>query len=249
MSSQLNSWWICLRENPRAGVRLFCFPYAGGAAPVFRTWPDGLPARFEVWAAQLPGRGSRLREPAPASLERLVESLGHTILPCLDRPFAFFGHSMGALACFELARQLRRQQGPVPRRLFISACSAPQLEKDEAPMAHLPEGEFLERLRQLNGTPRQVLENEELLQLLLPTLRADFAAFESYEYKDEPPLTCPITVLGGTQDRRIGPDRLEAWRVHTSASFEVHQFPGDHFFLHTAQALVFKTIAHSFNLR
>jgi medium-chain acyl-[acyl-carrier-protein] hydrolase len=116
-------------------------------------------------------------------------------------------------------------------------------------MAHLPEREFLERLRQLNGTPRQILENEELLGVLLPTLRADFAAFESYTYTPEPPLPCAINAWGGIQDEGIGYDRLEAWRLHTSGPFELQMFPGDHFFLHTSQALLLKALAQGLNLR
>jgi medium-chain acyl-[acyl-carrier-protein] hydrolase len=153
-------------------------------------------------------------------------------------PFAFFGHSMGAIICFELARYLRKQRLPVPLHLFASGCSAPQIP-EEGPFDYdLPEPEFIEKLRVLNGTPKEVLEHQELMELMIPLLRADFALAQNYTYFPEPPLDCPITVFGGTQDIEIGQDRLEAWRKQTSCSFALHMLAGDHFFLHTSQSIL-----------
>jgi medium-chain acyl-[acyl-carrier-protein] hydrolase len=238
-----NPWFFCPRANPHAAVRLFCIPYAGGSAPIFRSWPDGLPAQVEVFAVQLPGRGGRLKEKPYTRLITLVEDLAHAIQPYLDRPAAIFGHSFGALVSFELARQLRKRSGPLPIHLFLSGYHAPHLADPDPPISSLSDADFVERLRSLNGTPRQVLEEKALMQLLLPTLRADFEALETYLYIPEKPLDCPITVFGGLQDLQLTPDRLEAWRAHTYDSFNIYMLPGDHFFLHTSQALLLSNLS------
>jgi medium-chain acyl-[acyl-carrier-protein] hydrolase len=165
--------------------------------------------------------------------------------PHLDRPFAFFGHSLGALVAFELSREIRRQHDLLPVHLFVSGCGAPQSLYPHPPIGMLPDTAFLEELRQLNGTPAEVLEHEELMQLLLPTLRADFTARETYAYADEPPLDCPISAFGGMQDGRVERDRLEAWRDQTSGPFSLHTFPGGHFFLHSSQSLLLQTLSHA----
>jgi medium-chain acyl-[acyl-carrier-protein] hydrolase len=233
-----NLWTICRKPNPQARLRLFCLPYAGGNPWMFRTWSDGLPVDVEVHAIQLPGRGTRLKEPAFARLAPLVQALTQGLLPLLDKPFAFFGHSLGAVVSFELARRLRKQQWPEPVRMFVSACSAPQLLY-HGPIRHtLTEVDFLEELRRLNGTPRAVLENAELMELLLPVLRADFAVYETYQYLPEPPLHCPIAVFGGLQDSGVRRGDLEAWRAQTRAACTLRMLPGDHFYLHSAEALL-----------
>ena len=179
---------------------------------MFRTWPDGLPADVEVCPVQLPGRGARLMEPPFTQLSPLIEALAQALFPLLDKPFAFFGHSLGALVSFELARYLRRQHGLHPVRLFVSAGRAPQIPHRDLPMHTLPEEEFLAKLRRLNGTPREVLAHAELMEIILPLLRADFAVYETYVYAIEPPLNCPISTFGGLQDQRVSRGDLEAWR-------------------------------------
>src|SRR4029453_515698 len=236
VGAAFDSWIACCKPRPQARLRLFCFPYAGGGALIFRTWSDGLPAEVEVCPIQLPGRGTRLMEPLFTQLSPLIQALAQALLPLLDKPFAFFGHSLGALVSFELARQLRRQYGVQPVRLFISADRAPQIPNRDPPIHSLPEGEFLVELRRLNGTPREVLEDEELRQIMLPLLRADFAVYETYGYSTEPPLNCPISAFGGLQDHRVSRGDLEAWRDQTSVSVSLRMFPGDHFFLNTTQA-------------
>jgi len=231
----LNSWITCRKQSPQTRLRLFCFPYAGGGVSIFRAWSDGLPADVEVCPVQLPGRGTRLMEPPFTRLSPLIQALAQALFPLLDKPFAFFGHSLGALVSFELARQLRRQFAVQPVRLFISADRAPQIPNRDPPVHRLPEGEFLVELRRLNGTPREVLEDEELRQIMLPLLRADFAVYETYGYSTEPPLNCPISAFGGLQDHRVSRGDLEAWRDQTSAAFSLRMFPGDHFFLNTTQ--------------
>lgn len=238
-----NSWIRCPKPNPQARLRLFCFPYAGGWTLSFRTWSESLPTAVEVCTVELPGRGTRLLETPFTRLEPLVQVLAQALLPHLDKPFAFFGHSMGGLVSFELARFLRKNFGLIPVHLFVSGRCAPQLPATDPPIHALPEPEFLEELRRLNGTPQEVLKNAELRQLCLPALRADFAVIETYVYKAGLTLDCPITAFGGLQDREVSCDQLEAWRDQTSASFSQQMLPGDHFFLHSAQPLLLQILS------
>ena len=168
----------------------------------------------------------------------LVQTIAPFLLPYLDKPFAFFGHSMGALVSFELARLLHKEYKCSPSHLFVSGRRAPQVPDPDPPIHTLPNSEFLQELRRLNGTPEAVLQNDELMQLLLPTLRADFAVLETYVYTPQPLLDYPITAFGGLQDPEVCCEVLEAWRDQTRAAFSLHKFPGDHFFLHTAQSLL-----------
>jgi len=240
-ATAFDSWIAFRKPNPQARLRLFCFPYAGPGASIFRTWSDGLPADVEVCPVQFPGRETRLMEAPFTQLSPLVQALAQALVPLLDKPFAFFGHSLGALVGFELARQLRKQPGQPavqPVRLFVSGDRAPQIPQRNRPIHALPEREFLVELRRLNGIPGKVLENAELMQIMLPALRADFAVYETYVYSTEPPLNCPISIFGGLQDRRVSRGDLEAWRDQTSVSFSLRMFPGDHFFLNTTQPLL-----------
>jgi medium-chain acyl-[acyl-carrier-protein] hydrolase len=236
-------WLKCTQPNPGAALRLFCFPYAGGSSLIYRAWPEHLPWTVEVCAVQLPGRGERLGEPPYTNMPALVGALADSLLPHLDKPFAFFGHSMGALISFELIRELRRRGGPTPAHLFVSGRRAPQITKDEPPTYGLPEADFLENVRRFNGTPQEVLEHPELMRLLLPLLRADFAVCQTYVYRPEPPLVCPISAFGGLQDRDVPREYLEAWREQTAAAFSVRMLPGDHFFLRTFQPLLLSTFS------
>jgi medium-chain acyl-[acyl-carrier-protein] hydrolase len=232
------------KPNPRAVLRLFCFPYAGGGALVFRDWSEILPKEIDVSAVQLPGRGNRLRESAFKEMPSVVEAVGREIMSLLDRPYAFFGHSMGAIISFELARLLRRSGHAGPTHLFVSGHKAPQVPKTEPFTYNLPDAEFIAELQRLNGTPREVLDHPELMQMMAPLLRADFESIQSYSYKDEPPLECPITALGGLQDPDISRETLEPWREQTTAAFNLRMFPGDHFFLNTDQPRLLRVIAH-----
>jgi medium-chain acyl-[acyl-carrier-protein] hydrolase len=242
-ATAFDSWIACRKPNPQARLRLFCFPYAGTGASIFRTWSDGLPADVEVCPVQFPGRGTRLMETPFTQLSPLVQALAQTLVPLLDKPFAFFGHSLGALVGFELARLLRRQSGVQPVRLFVSADRAPQIPHRNRPIHALPEGEFLVELRRLNGIPGKVLEDVELMQIMLPVLRADFAVYETYVYSTEPSLHCPISTFGGLQDHRVNRGDLEAWRDQTTASYSLRMFPGDHFFLNTTQPLLLQALS------
>lgn len=230
-----NTWLASNRLNPQARLRLFCFPYAGGGTAIYRSWAASLPAEVEVCAVQLPGRGARLREPLVTSLRSLVRQAAREMLPLFDRPFTFFGHSMGAITSFEMAHHLRDEYGLCASQLFVSGRSEPRLQSAARPIHPLPEAEFMEELRRLNGTPREALENAELMQMMLPVLRADFSVCETYSYTPGLPLDCPITAFGGMQDPDISRERLEGWGAHTQAAFVLRMLPGDHFFIHTAQ--------------
>lgn len=224
-------------------MRLFCFPYAGGAAQIFHTWPEGLAPTVEICAVQLPGHGSRLHEAPFTQLPLLVQAVAEVILPQMDRPFAFFGHSMGAIIGFELARLLRAKDCPQPLHLFVSGRRAPQLPEIEPPSYMLSDADFLAQLSKLNGTPSQILKDPELMQLMLPTVRADFELVETYKYKPEPAFCFPITAFGGLQDRYSSRADLEMWCEHTHSEFSLHMFPGDHFFIKSSQALLIQALS------
>jgi medium-chain acyl-[acyl-carrier-protein] hydrolase len=241
--SSPSGWLAHHRENPAARLRLFCFPYSGADASLFYRWQESLPPGVEVCPVQLPGRGARLPEPPFTGLAPLIEACGTALRPWFDQPFAFFGHSLGALISFELARWTRKHLGMEPARVFASGCGAPQLPERETAMHHLPDAEFLDALRGLNGTPEAVLAQPELRELILPILRADFTICETYAYRDEPPLQCPISAYGGLQDPHVGRDRLDAWRAQTTGAFLVRMFPGDHFFINTDRALLMRVLA------
>jgi medium-chain acyl-[acyl-carrier-protein] hydrolase len=173
----------------------------------------------------------------------LVSTLTDALLPLFDKPFAFFGHSMGAWIGFELARRLQSTHGIEPLHLFVSGAGAPHVPSRELPLHALPEAEFIEALGGLNGTPKELLESEELMQLMLPILRADFAVCETYTYKNGSVLNCPITAFGGLQDRRLYRSDIKAWNAETNSSFSMQMFPGNHFFLHTSATLLLPLLA------
>jgi medium-chain acyl-[acyl-carrier-protein] hydrolase len=239
----MNAWLICPKPMPEAGLRLFCFPHSGGSAQIFSLWANGLPAGIEVCAVQLPGRGTRVGEAPFTRLAPLVTALAGALIPYLDKPFALFGHSMGALVAFELARELRRNFQPAPVHMFVSGHSAPHIARRAPALHNLPQAEFVRELGRLNGTPQQVLENAELMQLLLPALRADFEVCETYEYKPDRPLASPISAFGGLRDEEVTHSDLNAWSEHTSASFSVRMFRGDHFYLNAERAMLLRALA------
>ncbi|MEO8338098.1 MAG: alpha/beta fold hydrolase [Nitrospirota bacterium] len=239
-AARSQSWFVTRRQT--AGIRLLCFPYAGGGPAVFRSWPQYLSPDIELCAVQLPGRGARMNDASIGELRRLVAELAEVIEPSLDRPIALFGHSIGGLIAFELAREIRRRYGVEPAHLFVSGCPAPQI-LDNDPLFDMPEEEFLDRIRRFNGTPWEVLENPEMMQLVLPALRADFSLRDTYVHAAEPPFRCAISAFGGMDDEGVGTEKLEQWRDHTSDVFQLCLFQGDHFFLRTAQAAVVESVA------
>jgi medium-chain acyl-[acyl-carrier-protein] hydrolase len=222
--------------DPLAAVRLLCIPDAGGSAAVFRQWPKYIHPRIEVCAIELPGRATRLMEPPFTSMPVLIEALAGALNPFLDKPFAIFGHELGALIGFELTRHLRRSSDPQPEHLFVGGSRAPQAPINSSPKYNLPDAEFIAELRTMNRTPVEVLDHPELMKLMLPLLRADFELAETYVYRSELPLDVPISAYGGLQDHDTTEEELKGWREQTAARFKLQMFPGDHFFLHAAQA-------------
>jgi medium-chain acyl-[acyl-carrier-protein] hydrolase len=230
-----SSWFVCHRANAAAAQRLFLFPYAGAGPAAFTRWSAGLSSHIEGCIVHLPGRGSRHLEPARRALMVLIEELAPVIRPLLDRPFAFFGHSFGALLAFELVRCLQRNHLPQPTALFVSGCRAPHLPDPHPPIHGLPEAEFLKELKNYNGLPAELMSQADAMKILLPIRRADFQAFETYAYDFDLPLGCPIVAFGGSSDLRVSRDELEGWALQTKSSFRSEYFPGDHFFLNTAR--------------
>lgn len=231
MTSSL--WLKRLPPNPHTRLRLFCFPYAGGAASVYRTWQQHLPAEIEVCAVQLPGRENRIREQPFTDVGTLVQALIPHLLPYLDKPFALFGHSMGSLIAYELAQQLHQQSGRRPTYLLVSGRRAPFLPEPEALLHTLPSDEaFLTELQQrYQNLPTVLFEDAELRDLFVPLLRADFALVERYLGTAKPPLPCPIVAFGGEADSRASRAELMAWQELTQSDFALHLLPGGHFYL------------------
>jgi len=243
----VNPWFPLAAPERETRLRLFCFPHAGGGASSFHGWGDLLPKTVSVRPVRLPGRESRTVEPPLGTMAALVEALGEAIQPCLDQPFAFFGHSMGAAVAFELARRLRGRSQPLPRCLFVSGARAPQFRLGWAPPPEPSEAEFFEQVRRLEGAPKDVLDHEELMRIVLPALRADAALYRNYIYSEEPPLPCPIRAYGGEADPNVTREHLEAWRRQTTAAFSMRIFPGGHFFLNTSRQAFLEALAGDIN--
>jgi len=223
---------------------LFCFPHAGGQALTYRPWQSQLPNFVEVCPVELPGHGTRRRDSPLSSLSEIVDATGEGITSALDLPCAFFGHSMGAVIAFELARRLEDTRKAKLLGMFASGREAPHLLVREPLIYDLPDPEFLAEVSALNGIPDEILRNHELMELLMPTLRADFTAIETYRYRASSSLlTCPITVLGGLADS-VTREELEGWQAHTDRKVSVRMFRGDHFFLYgSAQSQVVEVLA------
>jgi medium-chain acyl-[acyl-carrier-protein] hydrolase len=232
--------WVSLFANPpHAKVRLFCFPYAGAGASAYFRWSRDLAPSIAVHAIQLPGREGRLSEPLLSDAGEMVRAIVAAIEPLLDRPYAFFGHSMGTVLAFEAARQLRSRP---PLRLFVAGRGAPHIEHGETPLHRLPDAAFLaETVRRYDGIPPAILAEPDLVKLFTPILRADLKAIETYRYADGPRLSCGITALHGMEDRGK-PEEMRAWITHTDGQFDYREIPGGHFFIQTAREQVLDVI-------
>jgi surfactin synthase thioesterase subunit/glycosyltransferase involved in cell wall biosynthesis len=229
-----NPWFPTAEPDSVAGLRLFCFPHAGAGAAAFNTWREYVPETVALAPVRLPGRESRISEAAFRTMEPLIEALADAILPLLNKPFAFYGHSMGAAIAFELTRCLRKRKSAGPRCLLVSGARAPQFRLGHLPGPEPSEAELMEQLRRLEGVPAEILENREMMGLLMPALRADTALYRGYVYTPEPPLECPIHAFGGRDDPDVTKEHLEAWAAQTTAQFRLRMFPGGHFFFHTS---------------
>jgi medium-chain acyl-[acyl-carrier-protein] hydrolase len=226
-----SSAWVTHVPVARPRARVFCLPCAGGGASMFRGWGQAIGPTVEVHAVQLPGRETRCAEPPLPSIAAMADELARVLLPRMDLPFALFGHSMGALVCFELAHRLEQAGGPRPSRLVVSAHRAPSISRPVRQISTLPGAELVQALQQLGGMPPHLLASAELLELVLPTMRADFHACETYTYTPAEPIGCPIIAMGGVDDDAVPRADLEGWRIETRSSFELRGFSGGHFYL------------------
>jgi acyl transferase domain-containing protein len=235
-------WVRCLQPNPQARLRLFCLPYAGSGAAIYRTWANALPATIELCAIQLPGREDRLHEPAYRQWSALIAALVEGIHPYLDKPFAIFGHSMGALLGYEVACALHQQHNVQPSHLLVSAHRAPQIVGQST---YRSRWELLEDLYRQAGVDDALRQESDLMTMSKEVFSADLDLSKSYRYRPSPPLTCPLTVLGGSEDAICSPEALEAWRDHTTGPFTLHWLPGNHFFIHHARARLLSLLAET----
>jgi medium-chain acyl-[acyl-carrier-protein] hydrolase len=225
--------WLPLRApRPQARLRLFCFPYAGRGASIYREWEQKTPSDIELCAVQLPGREGRLAEPRPASMEALVCTTAQALEPYLDLPFAVFGHSLGAAVAFEVARQLHQRRGVTPRHVFVSGRSGPHQRPWAADLHALPDVELIRRVQTLQGIPEEVMARPDVMATLMPLLRDDLRLAETYRASPGPTLECPVTAFGGVQDPLATEAGLDSWRTTTLGPFTIRLFPGGHFYLH-----------------
>jgi medium-chain acyl-[acyl-carrier-protein] hydrolase len=211
-------------------TRLFCLPFAGAGASVYRSWRGGAPS-LEICPVQLPGREERFREAPQRRLDELAALLVGELGPRLDEPYALFGYSMGALLAFEVAHRAVAAGRLPPVALFAAAAAAPHLQDRREPLHRLPDADLVAALRRMDGTPPEVLGEAELLELLLPVIRADFEVCETWTPAARVPLACPIVAFGGSADPTVPSDRLDAWAEVTSGAFRAVRFAAAHFFL------------------
>lgn len=238
-------WFICPSPRPEAKQRIFCFPYSGGSANNFRSWAHYFPESIELMIVRLPGRDSRLKEKPFSEWTQLLETLELALLPLLDKPYFFFGHSFGGRIIYELTKVFQKKQRPLPSCLFISGCRAPHIPT-ELPFLHeLPKKDFIERLRRMKGTHADILANTTLFDLLEPAIREDIRLSELWEDIPKKQLQTPIVALSGIDDPMDPPSKMDSWALYTTALFSLYQFKGEHFFLHTHEKEVLNLILKS----
>jgi medium-chain acyl-[acyl-carrier-protein] hydrolase len=242
-----NVWMQVFERRESASLRLLCFPFAGGGAQAFRPWLAQLPSGVELCAAQLPGREMRLRETPFSDARALVRAMLPELMTHTDKPFVLYGHSMGALIAYETARLMQEEHSVSPVRLIVSGRVAPHFALARLPINKLPQDEFIAGLKQLNGTPREILEDNDLISLIGPMLRADLAIHEEYVHGPGPRLACDILAFGGLCDTEAGRAGLNAWAEMTAGRLTVRMLPGDHFFIQTAQSLFLRVLSIELN--
>ncbi|MFJ5309712.1 thioesterase II family protein [Streptomyces sp. NPDC088350] len=242
-SAQQDSLWIRrYHPRPHSDVRLVCLPHAGGSASFFYPVATAMPASVDVLALQYPGRQDRRTEPCLTSVSEIADQVVTALVPWADRPLLFFGHSLGATLGFEVARRLEREHGIVLAGLFVSARRAPSRKRWETVHQRSDAG-IIDEMRRLNGTDVGLLTDPDVLDMVLPAIRADYQAVETYEYEPGPKLRCPVVCLVGDDDPKVDQDEARAWSEHTEGSFELRVFTGGHFYLSSHQTAIVDLIA------
>lgn len=235
-----STWLRCYRPRPYARQRLVCLPHAGGTASFYRTWADDLPEHIELHAVQYPGREDRYTEACVTDLNRLAAQVVGAITPLLDKPVALFGHSMGALIGYETARMLH-DRGRAPAHLFVSGAAAP-VHHRTGTLHRGSDRALVKELVRIGGTPPDAFDDQELLSLILPAVRADYRALETHLPGPGPTLACPITAFTGTEDPDVTVDEAGDWASCTTGGFALRPLPGDHFYLNGLRATVITQI-------
>lgn len=239
--SEASSWFIIPQPNTEATHRLFCFHYAGGNGQIFYPWVKELDPSIELVAIQLPGHGTRFNEPLATSMDSIVDSLGEQIVDYLDKPYTFFGHSLGGLMAYALTHWLQKKFLPLPDCLYVSGKRPPHIAKEKM-ISHLPDAIFLEEATKYNGVPSDILQNQEFLDVWLPILRADFQVLETYISPQDYSLSCDLVGLGGLDDIMVPPSSVKMWSPYTSGAFSSFFYPGNHFYINTEYAQIIKLI-------
>lgn len=234
-------WYVHPPAAADARILLFCFPYAGGGTWIFREWVRQLAPEIAVCAVKLPGRGDRFREVPARNMRELARAIAEAIPQPLLRPFAVFGHSMGALLGFEFVREMAAVHAQEPRRLIVSSAPAPSRVLIREPIHGLPDAQFLKAVQAKYGHPYLEKADPEVIELLLPTLRSDLEMYETYSSRPGEPLTCPISVFVGSDDPLPRTD-LQAWAEHTRGPSRLREFAGGHFYLHESEAAVVREV-------
>lgn len=233
-----NKWFIRSQHRSQVDLRIFCFPYAGGSAATYLPWTDWLPYNVELVAIQPPGRATRMLEPAHSNMQQLIAQLIPNLSCVMDRPYIMLGHSVGSRVAFELLNQLSKYNYPYPHHFIASGSRGPHIKSTNKPTHHLPDDDFIKKLRELNGTPEAVLQNDELMALFLPMLRADFKLSETYLHSSSSIFSCPISVLSGKEDTDISLADLKSWGQFFSHPPDLHILPGGHFFIEEHRGIV-----------
>lgn len=231
----MSAWISFTTPATPVRARLLCLPYAGGSASIFRDWSSIVPRGVEVLAAQYPGRERRWKEPLVTRMEALVPPLREELRTRGELPFVIFGHSMGALVAFELTRSLQAAGMPLPGHLFVSASAAPEGAFPRNRLAELDDASLIEALRKLNGIPEEALAAPGLMELMLPVLRADLELADTYRPREEAPLECALTAVGGLEDVSVPREALSGWARLSARPASVRMLRGDHFYLRRSQ--------------
>ncbi|MGH3165518.1 MAG: thioesterase II family protein [Trebonia sp.] len=241
--ADLDTVWIRrYHPAPPGTIRLVCLPHAGGSASFYRPLATAMSRSATVLAVQYPGRQDRRHEALADTIEQLAEQVALALRPLTAEPLALFGHSMGAIVAFEVAQRMRHAGYPAPVRLFVSGRRAPSRHRNE--QVHcLPDGELIAELRLLGGPNSELLTVPEFTEMVLPAVRGDYRAIESYRYRTGPPLDCPVTVLVGDRDPLVTIDEARSWERHTTQITDLHVFPGGHFFVAEQLATVSDVVA------